>query len=159
MKLASRQSKNSNRKMSILRFETSWLYKCFASVKVLKKRGLCLTPYHIFILLPSLKQNVCIDELVLRLKLWKSKWYFFLNTMPFDENLFDFFLCETDLNVFFHFVLFIGFSFSCYLLDDNVLFSCKNTPIRVMRNCSGRVSKDFDELHVCSIFWLYCPGR
>ena len=82
----------------------------------------------------------------------KKQMVFFLNTMPFDENLFDFVLCETDLNVFFHFVLFIGFSFSCYLLDDNVLFSCKNTPIRVMRNCSGRVSKDFDELHVCSIF-------
>ena len=143
MKLASRQSKNSNRKMSILRFETSWLYKCFASLKVLKKRGLCLTPYHIFILLPSLKQNVCIDELVLRLKLWKSKWYFFSKHNAIWRKL----------------VLFIGFSFSCYLLDDNVLFSCKNTPIRVMRNCSGRVSKDFDELHVCSIFWLYCPGR
>ena len=71
--------------------------------------------------------------------------------MPFDENLVVFFV-RNGPEYIFDFGLFIGFSFSCYLLDDNVLFSCKNTPIRVMRNCSGRVSKDFDELHVCSIF-------
>ena len=71
--------------------------------------------------------------------------------MPFDENLVCFFV-RNGPEYIFDLVLFIGFSFSCYLLDDNVLFSCKNTPIRVMRNCSGRVSKDFDELHVCSIF-------
>ena len=159
MKLASRQSKNSHRKMSILRFETSWLYKCFASVKVLKKRGLCLTPYHIFILLPSLKQNVCIDELVLRLKLWKSKWYFFSKHNAIWRKFGRFFV-RNEPEYIFHLVLFVGFCFSCYLvIDDNVLLSCKNTPIRAMRNFSGRVSKDFDELHVCSIFWLYCPGR